>query len=200
YRTDPKRLYMRISGASRMNRRELGVLCEVAVLRDEIAARRDLPLKYIMPDDVMAGIVGLRPHRVEELAQLRRLDAGARKSLGPQIVEAVMRGEALSEDQLPEKPMRALGTARETIAALMSVVVGEIAKQNELPTSLLAPRSALERVAREIPKTQEALTATLGLSRWRADLIAQPLWRLLSGSGALRIEGYGEGDPRISYE
>nr|MDQ2681710.1 ribonuclease D [Candidatus Eremiobacteraeota bacterium] len=42
YRTDPKRLYMRISGASRMNRRELGVLCEVAVLRDEIAARRDL--------------------------------------------------------------------------------------------------------------------------------------------------------------
>ncbi len=200
YRTDQRRLYMKIPGSNRMNRRELGVLSQIATLRNEIARRRDLPLKYIMPDDVMAGIVSLRPRRVEELAQLRRLDAGARKSLGPQIVEAVLRGEALAEDQLPEKSARPLGNARETVAALMSVVVGEIATQHELPTSLLVPRAALERVAREVPPTREALEETLGLSRWRAQLVTEPLWRLLSGSGALRIEGYSSGDPRITYE
>lgn len=200
YRPNQRRLYMRIPGASRMNRRELGVLSELAALRNEIASRRDLPLKYIIPDDVMAGIVSLRPRRVEELAQLRRLDAGTRKSLGSQIVDAVLRGEALSEDQLPEKTVRPLGNSRETVAALMSVVVGEIAKQHELPTSLLAPRAALERVAREVPPTREAFEVTLGLSDWRAQLVAEPLWRLLSGSGALRIEGYSNGDPRIRYE
>lgn len=61
YRTDPERLYLRIPGAMRMNRRELGVLRELAQLRDTLARERDIPLKYVIPDDVMAGIVALRP-------------------------------------------------------------------------------------------------------------------------------------------
>ena len=76
-------------GAMRMNRRELGILREVARLRDALARERDVPLKYIIPDDVMAGIVSLRPQTRDDLAQLRRLDAGGRKAFGDRIVAAV---------------------------------------------------------------------------------------------------------------
>ncbi len=34
----------------------------------------------------------------------------------------------------------------------MGVVVGEIARMNDLPQSLLVPRNTLERVAREVPR------------------------------------------------
>lgn len=197
YQVDERRMYSRIPGANRMNRRELGILLELARFRDRIAKERDLPLKYIMPDDVLAGLATLRPHRVEDLAQLRRLDAGTRRSLGPLIVESVKRGEAIPEDALPAKFARPLGNARETLVSLMSVVVGEIARDSDLPASLLVPRAALERLARDVPAAREDFERTLDLSAWRMHLVGDSLWRLLSGESALRIEGYDKGDPRI---
>lgn len=198
YRTEERRMYSRIPGANRMNRRELGILLEIVKLRDRIARERDLPVKYVMPDDVVGGLATVRPKTLEDLAQLRRLDSGSRRALGPQILEAVRRGEAIDEAELPAKFARPLGNARETLVSLMGVVVGELAQEHELPASLLAPRAALERVAREVPTTYEDFEAALGLSHWRTHLVAEPLWRLLSGERSLRIEGYATGDPRIN--
>ena len=180
-----------------MNRRELGVLNELVKLRDRVARERDLPLKYIIADDVVGGLATLRPKRVEDLEQLRRLDAGTRRQLGRAIVEAVELGEEIPEDELPKRPERPLGQSRDTLAAIMGVVVGEIARFNDLPQSLLVPRATLERVAREVPQTQEAFDALLDLSHWRMALVAEPLWRLLSGDLRLGIEGYAQGDPKI---
>jgi ribonuclease D len=181
-----------------MNRRELGVLAELVKLRDKIARDRDLPLKYVMPDDVVGGLATVRPKTLDDLTQLRRLDPGTRRALGPLILEAVKRGEAIDEAALPAKFARPLGNARETLVSLMSVLVGEIAQDNELPPSLLAPRASLERVAREVPASREDFERVLGLSHWRTQLVAEPLWRLLSGQSSLRIEGYATGDPRIN--
>lgn len=197
YRTDERKLYARIPGANRLNRRELAVLSELARLRDRLARERDVPLKYVMPDDVLAGLATLRPHKLEELTQLRRFDAGSRRTLGEPILEAVRRAEALPEAELPPRVNRPLGNARETLAALMSVVVGEIARENDIPASLLAPRAALERVARDVPADLDAFAETLGLSSWRMHLVGERLWQLLSGDAAMRIEGYADGDPRI---
>jgi len=200
YRSEERRMYARIPGANRMNRRELGVLSEIVKLRDRIARERDLPVKYVLPDDVVGGLATVRPRTFEDLAQLRRLDAGTRRALGEQILEAVRRGEAIDEAHLPPKFARPLGNARETLVSLMNVVVGELAQENELPASLLAPRASLERVAREVPRTREEFEEVLGLSAWRTRLLGDALWRLLSGESSLRIEGYATGDPRISLK
>jgi len=200
YRVDSRRLYMRISGANRMSRRELGVLSQLAIMREKMARHRDLPLKYIMADDVLAGLASMRPKHPEDLAQLRRLDAGTRKSLGNAILDAVAAGEAIPEADLPERPSRPLGNQREGLVSIMSVLAAAIAQQNDLPSSLLVPRAALERIAREVPPDRAGLEAALDLNPWRSALIVDPLWRLLSAQAALKIEGYGNGDPRITLE
>ncbi len=206
YRPDPERLYLRISGANRMNRRELGVLREIAQLRDALARERDVPPKYIIPDDAMASLVHLRPQNVEDLSQLRRIDAGMRRAYGAKIVAAVERGLELPEAELPARPQRPANSEREGIASLLSVLVQQIAADSSLPAALLAPRADLERVARELPPTVEALAALLssdgaaGASHWRAGVIAQPLWSLLHGEVALRIEGSAAGSPRIGLD
>ena len=61
YRMDERRAYLRIPGAMRMNRRELGILNELVKLRDRVARERDLPVRYVLPDDVVAGLATLRP-------------------------------------------------------------------------------------------------------------------------------------------
>ncbi|HEY1728895.1 MAG TPA: HRDC domain-containing protein [Candidatus Baltobacteraceae bacterium] len=196
YRPDQSRLYLKIPGNSRLNRRELGVLKELAVARDHAARERNIPLKYVIPDDAMVGIAQIRPKTTEDLAQLRRLDNGIRRTFGKMIVDAVKRGEEIPENDLPAKPIRSLTPQRESLVSTMNVLVNAIAAENDLPATLLAPRSALERVARELPQTYDAFVATLGLAPWRRELIVEPLWRFLSGRVPLRIEGYGEGVPR----
>jgi ribonuclease D len=198
YRPDPERLYLRVPGAMRMNRRELGILREVAQLRDTLARERDVPLKYIIPDDVMAGIVSLRPQTREDLAQLRRLDGGARKAYGDRIVAAVAAGVAVDDEDLPKKPARPPGADREAIVSCLAVLAGAIAAENELPPGLLVTRSALERVARELPLTPAAVAQALEASSWRASLVAAPLHALLTGDVALTIVGAGRGAPRVA--
>jgi ribonuclease D len=199
YRPDARRLYLRISGNARMNRRELGILNELAALRDRAARERNIPVKYILPDDVMVGLVQLRPKSVEELGELRRIDNGTRRHLGERIVEAIRRGEMLPEDELPPRAPKPLGPQRDALVATMAVLVSAIAAHNDIPTTLLLPRHALERIAREAPQSPEALAELVNLNPWRCELIVDPLWNLLSGTRALRVEGYLEGNPRTVF-
>jgi ribonuclease D len=200
YRPDPRRLYLRISGNARMNRRELGILNELAHLRDGYARERNIPLKYVLPDDVMIGLVQLRPKTVDELSQLRRIDAGTRRNLGERIVEAVRRGEEIPEDELPPRAPKPLGPQREALVSTMAVLIGALAAENDLPTTLLLPRAALEKIAREAPQTGEALGDVVNLTSWRRRLVVEPLWDLLTGESVLRVRGYRNAEPRTSIE
>ena len=182
-----------------MSRRELGILNELAVLRDRLARERNIPLKFIMPDDVLAGIVGLRPKTIDELVQLRRLDNGIKRHYGARIIEAVARGEALPDDELPQRAPRPLGAQREALVATMAVLVNAVAADNELPTTLLLPRNALERIARETPGSAAAIDTALNLAPWRRRLIVEPLWELLAGERVVRVEGYLGGNPRTTF-
>jgi ribonuclease D len=197
YRNDERRAYLRIPGATRMSRRELGILNELVKLRDRTARERDLPVRYVLPDDVVAGLAVLKPAHVEDLAQLRRLDAGMKRQVGAAILEAVARGQALDEDDLPQRPARPAAPARDALVAFLGAAIAEIARSAQLPPSLLVPRAAVERLAREIPADRASFERALALQPWRLALVAEPLWRLCSGAAALKIEGYAQGDPKV---
>jgi len=197
YRIDERRAYLRIPGAMRMNRRELAVLNELVKVRDETARARDLPVRYVLPDDVVAGLAVLKPTKLEDLSQLRRLDGSMKRQLGGAILAAVARGLALDEADLPQRPPRPAAPARDALVAFLGAAIAEIARSSELPPSLLVPRAALERLAREIPRDRAEFDRALALQPWRLALVSEPLWRLCSGASALKIEGYERGDPKV---
>jgi ribonuclease D len=197
YRIDERRAYLRIPGAMRMSRRELGILNELVKLRDRTARERDLPVRYVIPDDVVAGLAVLRPTQLDDLAQLRRLDAGMKRQLGTAILGAVARGLALNEADLPQRPTRPAAPARDALVAFLGAAVAEIARAADLPASLLVPRAVLERLTREIPRDRADFERVLALQPWRLALVAEPLWELCTGAAALKIEGYVQGDPKV---
>jgi ribonuclease D len=125
------------------------------------------------------GIVSLRPATRDDLAQLRRLDAGARKAYGDRIVAAVAAGSRYPTTSCREAGAPP-GADRDAIVACLSVLVGAIAAENELPAGLLAPRAALERVARELPATARGRRAARRKPLAR-ELVAEPLHALLVG-------------------
>jgi ribonuclease D len=197
YRTDRRRLYFRVAGNARLNRRELGVLNELAVLREAVARERNIPLKYVLPDDVLTGLVSLRPASLEDLGQLRRLDSGMRRHIGERILAAIAAGEAIPEAELPPRAPRPLGAQRDALVGAIALLVNAVAAENDLPATLLLSRHEIERIARETPATMDALAALLDLAPWRRALIVPPLWQLLTGERVLRVTGYLEGAPRM---
>ncbi|MBV9718757.1 MAG: ribonuclease D [Candidatus Eremiobacteraeota bacterium] len=202
YRIDERRAYLRIPGAMRMSRRELGILNELVRLRDGVARERDLPVRFVLPDDVVAGLAVLKPAQLHDLAQLRRLDGAMKRQLGEEILAAVARGLSLDESALPQRPNRPAAPARDALVSLLNAAIAEIARDADLPSSLLVPRAALERIAREIPPDRATFDRTLALQPWRLALVGDPLWRLLTGEAQLKIEGYAQGNPkvRVSHE
>jgi ribonuclease D len=200
YRSDKRRLYLRVAGNARMNRRELGILNELALLRETIARERNIPLKYVLPDDVLVGLVSLRPTQPDELSQLRRLDAGMRKHIGPRIIDAIGAGEAIPEDDLPPRAPRPLGAQRDALVAAIALLINAVAAANDLPAALLVSRGEIEKIAREGPQSPDELATLLGLAPWRRDLVIGALWAFLSGERVLRIAGYREGAPRTTWE
>ncbi len=197
YRSDERRAFLRIPGAMRMSRRELGILNELVKMRDRTARERDLPVRYVLPDDVLAGLATLRPTQLDDLAQLRRLDRGMKRQLGTEILNAVARGQALDDADLPPRPARPSAPARDALVAFLGTAIAELARSAELPPSLLVPRAALERLAREIPTERGQFERVLSLQPWRLALVGEPLWRLCCGQAALHIEGYADGDPKV---
>ncbi len=197
YRFDERRAYLRVPGAMRMSRRELGILNELVKLRDATARARDLPARYVLPDDVVAGLAVLKPAKLEDLSQLRRLDGAMKRQLGAAILDVVARGLALDDADLPQRPARPSAPARDALVGFLGAAIAEIARGADLPPSLLVPRAALERLAREIPRDRAEFEHALALQPWRLALVAEPLWRLCSGTAALKIEGYERGDPKV---
>jgi ribonuclease D len=197
YRIDERRAYLRIPGSTRMSRRELAILNELVKLRDRVARERDVPVRYILPDDVVAGLATLKPTRLDDLDQLRRLDGAMKRQHGTAIVNAIARALALDESDLPQRPARPAAPARDALVSLLSAAIAEIARAAEVPPSLLLPRAALERLAREIPQDRAEFDRTLSLQPWRLAMVADPLWRLCCGDAALKIEGYAVGDPKV---
>ncbi|MGA8576260.1 MAG: ribonuclease D, partial [Candidatus Cybelea sp.] len=163
YRIDERRAYLRIPGAMRMSRRELGILNELVKLRDRIARERDLPVRYVLPDDVVAGLAALKPATIDDLGQLRRLDGSMKRQLGAAILEAVARGQAIAEADLPQRPNRPAAPSRDALVSLLGAAIAEIARDAGLPSSLLVPRATLERLAREVPQDRPAFEDVLAL-------------------------------------
>ena len=155
-------------------------------------------MRYVLPDDVVAGLATIKPVKSDDFAQLRRFDAGMKRQLGPAILEAVARGQALSEDELPQRPTRSAAPSRDALVSLLGAAIAEIARAAELPASLLVPRAALERLAREIP-------ARSGELRTRVGTCSRGAWRssptrsggCSRGEAKLTIEGYARGDPKV---
>jgi hypothetical protein len=75
--------------------------------------------------------------------------------------------------------------------------VSGVADEHGLPASLIAPRASLDRIARELPPTVEGIAAELDGGHWRAELVAAPIYDLLSGKTALAVLGAAQGNPHI---
>ncbi|MGZ8530561.1 MAG: ribonuclease D [Candidatus Binatia bacterium] len=172
---DPEEAW-RLKGAGRMTRRQLAYLREFWRWRDQHAQRANRPpFKIFGNQQIFELVQWAESHPNEPLDKGPKLPRNIHGSLLTTLVDAIARAAAMSPADWPElkKHERGEAPSAESVAranALRSACT-EIAMELAISPAVLAPRAALEAIARCRPRGVDEIMERGGLLRWQAELI-----------------------------
>jgi ribonuclease D len=166
----------RISGAGRLTRRQLAYLREIWHWRDEHARRANQPpFKVFGNQQILELITWAESHPGAPLQQGPKLSRNVRGSLLTTLEEALVRAAGMSQSQWPElrRRERAESLSAECLERIDALrdACARIAKELGIAASTLAPKAALEAIARSRPRTVDEIMQSGGLLRWQAKLV-----------------------------
>lgn len=182
YISEPREMWRKVKRVSTLNRRQLSIAREVTAWRETTAMRRDLPRKWVLPDEAVIEIARKAPKTRERLLEVRGLSGRLPERDVDEILEAVRKGGSLPQSQWP-KLERAQHGDHEIVGAvsLMLSLVEMRAKENGVAEQLLAPHAELEKLARG---HREGVSVLEG---WRYEMVGRELVDLLEGRLALCV-------------
>jgi ribonuclease D len=166
----------RIKGAGRLTRRQLAYLREIWQWRDEHARRANRPPFMIFGNQqILELIAWAESHVGEPLHQGPKLPRNIRDSLLTTLEEAIARAAGMSQAQWPELRRRehVEAPSAECLdrANALRIECARIAKELGIAASTLAPKAAIEAIARSQPRTVDEIMESGRLLRWQAELL-----------------------------
>jgi ribonuclease D len=198
YSRDPDLAWQRVAGSRRMDPREAGVLQALAAEREILALEEDVVPHFLLPDDVLLLLARHAPRARKDLEGDRRFNHRAVLRHGPRWLEAIGRGLELPQHRPTARPPP--GPELEAVAALMMLLVVDIANRNSLAPQLLVKRDTLLEALRLLPETSETFGEAAELQGWRAELLVGPLWSLLNGGLRVTCLRDGPSGFRLAFE
>jgi ribonuclease D len=174
----------RLKGAGRLTRRQLAYLREVWRWRDGHAQRFNRPpFKIFGNQQIFDLIQWAEAHSNEPLDKGFKLPRNIKGALLTTLVESVARAAALAPADWPELKRHERGDAPSaesvTRANALRSACADIAKALEISPSVLAPRAALEAIARSQPRGIDEIMERGGLLRWQAELVQSAVEKCL---------------------
>jgi ribonuclease D len=174
---DDESAYLRIKGAGRLDRRQLGALQGLAAWREREARRRDLPRNFVLKEGLLLDLATRQPQEVRDLQRLPSFDPRQAARDGATWLQLLADTAARPEPELPNrlsgKPFSA--AAREVENRLRERV-RERAAELDVPPEILAPRRTLDALLRlNADKPDPRLPREL--EGWRREVIGEDLLR-----------------------
>ena len=181
---DPATGFMRTKGARDLKRRELAVLRELVAWRDERAAALDRATFRVMGNEAIFEIARVHPKTRDELSAIKGVPRGVVERHASELLDAVTRGLAVPEADLPRFP-RAARWDRDpdfdANVAKLKVVRDASASRLKLDPGVLCARERMEAVARRKPKSVEELREIPELRGWQAEVLGSEFVASLRG-------------------
>jgi ribonuclease D len=167
---EPGSAFLRVKGARDLTRRELAILRELVTWRDAVALQLDRATFRVVANDVLLEIARSAPSTTEALGAIKGMPRGMVERAGRDVLEAVKRGLAVPEAQLPKFSRSARWDKDPDFDAKVSklkAVRDETAKRLALDPGVLCSRERMETIARALPRSTEELAQIPGLRKWQ---------------------------------
>jgi len=149
-------------------------------------ARRDAPKRWVLGDESIVEVARRTPKTAEELRDIRGVSDKVGKSATRGLLDAVVRGLAVPDDELPAiaKRKRLPGDVDGAVD-LMVALVRLRAREHGVAMPLLASRDDLERLAGGDREGNPLLEG------WRRTMVGNELVDLIDGGLTLSLaEGH----------
>lgn len=179
---DPDEAWTKIKEIRHLRGSKLAVAQSVARWREQKAIETDQTPRFILSDLGVVGVGSAMPTTIEQLRALRGVEGRSLRSTHADELLAVVRSSKSSPPQKPpSSQVPELPSELRPAVPLISAWVTQRARELKLETSLLATRADLEALLRGIPGARLA-------EGWRAEMVGEPIRRLLSGESALGFD------------
>jgi len=183
---DPEDAWRRVKEIRQLRGPSRRVAQSVAAWRQRRAAEVDQPIRFVLPDLAIVGIAQRQPKSVGDLRKIRGLDdRHVRGDQAERVLEAVRDGLSRPAPPIEEGESKELDRELRPAVALVSAWVSQLSRDLEIDTTLLGTRGDIEALLRRDPGARLA-------EGWRAELVGEPIRRLVAGEAALAFAGGGE--------
>ena len=176
--------FMRIKGARDLNRRELAIFRELVTWRDALAKQLDRSTFRVVGNESLFEATRSRPADAKTLLSVKGMPRGIAERHSAEILDAIQRGEAVPEGDLPKFP-RAPRWDKDpdfdTRVSALRTVRDAAAHRLELDPGVLCSRERLEAIARKAPSTLDELAAMPELRKWQVAELGEAIVKALAG-------------------
>ena len=164
-----------------LTRTQLAVARELAAWRERKAAKRNIPRKWLLSDEVVIEISKLMPTTVERLRSIRGV-VGLSEKDAHAVIVAVGLGKKCKPVDLPPVPKHRRSTPEEEcVVDLMHAYMRVISEHTGIAGPLMASRDDLL----DFMKDPESTKLSEG---WREEVLGKPLRNLLAGQVGLTVK------------
>ncbi len=175
---DPMADFLRLKGARVLDRRALALLRELHGWRSSLAASLDRAEFRILGNEVLLELAQRPVTTVEQLAAVRGIGRDLADRRGTELLEAIARGQAVPDTELPKFPRsarRAPEPAFEIHVEALKRARNSIAERLALAPGVLCPNGTLEAIALAEPEDLEALREIPEVRRWQIEVLGSEL-------------------------
>jgi ribonuclease D len=177
--------YMKLKGARDLDPRGLAVLRELYGAREVLALRLDRPPFMIVGNESLVALAKRLPADADAILSVPGCTPPVVRRAGPAILDAVARGLALPEAELPvyrSVPRPHVPAAVRRRADALRAWRARASKDIGLEPGVLFPQRLIDRLAAAPPADLAALGQIEGVHGWRVDLLGSGLLEALSAA------------------
>ena len=177
----PQEAYLHMRRISSLTRKQLAIAREIGIWRDVIASHKDIPRKWVIPDEIVIDLCKSAPKTMERLERIRSVDTLSIEDKQT-LLQAIEKGVACPRELYPTtKRHERASQEMESVVDLMYALVRLQSEKTGVATQLLATRDDLCAFVRGVSDTQLS-------DSWRFEMIGQKLQALMEGRVGLTVK------------
>lgn len=187
YGIDIERVWKKVAGRGTLRGNQAAVLRELALWREEAAARRDLPRGWILKDPTLIELARRAPNSTSDLRSIRGLNPKEVERSADEILAAVERGRHAPKIEFEKAPSKAIQIRARMMSGLADALVRARCERANIATEVVMTRSELEAVLADVISGVPENGSHRLLQGWRRELAGEAVIGLARGAIGLRV-------------
>jgi len=164
-------LFLKIKGAGRLDRRQLGILEQLLLWRETEAERRDCPPFKVIGNRELLALAQTAPTSPQGLKRTEGLSPRHIDRLGKKLLAVIQKALAIPEEELPTFPRQAPRFQRDPKVDARFDTMKKWRKNAaatlKLDPGVLINNALLEELARACPKSTDDLEKVTSMKNWQ---------------------------------